>query len=61
MTLRHALAVVRVFFGIFFSLLGLAFVLHGANNEQWGFGALLGALGLTSLFLLWLSAKAGER
>ncbi len=61
MSLRHMLADVRLFFSFALSLLGLAEVVHGTSDTQWLLGAVIGAVGMTSLFLMWLSAKAGEK
>ena len=60
MTLRHMLADVRLFFSFALSLLGLAILFHGAAMEEWLMGAMVAGVGMSSLFLVWLAAQAGE-
>lgn len=57
MDLRGTLARLRLFTAFFLALLGLGMVLHGTLFA----GALIGAIGFTSLFLMWLSTLVGER
>lgn len=60
MTLRHLVADVRLFIGFFLALFGLAMLFHGTQTAQWIFGSLLAAIGMASIFLVWLAATAGE-
>jgi hypothetical protein len=60
MTLRGSMARLRLFAAFFLALLGLGIVLHGAANGALLLGASIGAIGFSSLFLIWLSVRVGE-
>ena len=63
MTLRHLLADLRIFIAFFLTLLGLGLVIHPDGTLFVGIlvGSAIGAAGLTAVFLVWLSALAGEK
>ena len=63
MTLRHLLADFRIFMAFFLALIGIGLVIHGDGALWRGIllGAVIGGAGLTALFLVWLSAVAGEK
>ena len=64
MTLRHVLADIRLFMAFFLALMGLGIVINPHNaGELWlglVIGSVIGSAGLTSIFLVCLSAVAGE-
>jgi hypothetical protein len=61
MTLREMMAHLRLFFAFFLALIGLGIVLHSADDMRLFVGAVVGAAGFTSLFLIWLAARTGEK
>ncbi len=61
MNMRELLAHLRLFFAFFLALLGLGLVLHDQGDMRLFVGALLGGIGFTSLFLIWLSVRVGEK
>jgi hypothetical protein len=61
MTMREMLAHLRLFVAFFLSLFGLGMVLRGGNEGGIFVGAIMGAAGFTSLFLIWLAVRAGEK
>jgi hypothetical protein len=63
MTLRHLLADIRIFIAFFLALLGIGLVIHPDGSQWLGqlVGAVIGAAGFTAIFLVWLSALAGEK
>ena len=63
MTLRHLLADFRIFMAFFLTLIGIGLLIHPDGTPYLGLllGAVIGGAGLTAVFLVWLSAVAGEK
>jgi hypothetical protein len=57
MTFQERMAYLRLFLAFFFSLLGLGMVFHGGGDSRLVLGAALAGVGLTTLFVVWISAR----
>ncbi len=53
----HLFLVLRLFIAFFLTLLGIAVLAKTESEGQMLLGAVVGAVGLTFLFLLWIAQK----
>jgi hypothetical protein len=57
---RNHIAAVRVFLAVFFALLGSGLLFSTSDGGRLLLGAVLGALGITSLLLLWAEMRTPD-